>query len=104
MNPPSLGKCCVCEKEDKTVRNIMMVHRRAPTPGTGWGCVVCGLSPDGAIAVFCDACFDAHEEARFICDGYAVENKRVPYSSCPMEFEHDEPKHEDHEWALRNVR
>ncbi len=95
MTESQLGKCCVCEKEGKTVRNIMMIKKRAPGPGGhGWGCIVCGLPPDGATAVLCDACFDAKKEVRFVCEGYPVMNKRVPIESLSEdEFDHDYAKH-----------
>jgi len=100
---PTLGKCCVCEKEDETVRNIMMMHRRAPGPGGhGWGCCVCGLPPDGAIAVLCDDCLEQKFDPRFVCEGYAYQNKRVPIENCPKgDFDHDLCKHTEHEPVRR---
>ena len=47
---PNLGPCCHCGRTDD-VRTIVMLSRRGPMPGCGWGCVVCGLPLDGAIAV-----------------------------------------------------
>jgi hypothetical protein len=54
--PLDLGSCCICGKEDETVRNLGMLSFRAPIPGTGWGCVQCGLPMDGAQVVICDEC------------------------------------------------
>ena len=56
-DPRSLGPCCQCECTDG-VRNIFLLNRRGAIPGRGWGCVVCGLPPDGAVAVLCDACVE----------------------------------------------
>jgi hypothetical protein len=84
----------------------MTLPRRGPGPGGhGWGCHVCNLPPDGAIAVVCDACFDAKKEIKFVCDGYPVMNQRVPIESlAPEEFDHDQEKHEEwSEWALENL-
>ena len=51
---PDLGPCCCCGGTER-VRDIVMLSRKAPVPGTGWGCVVCGLPNDGASYVCCDA-------------------------------------------------
>jgi hypothetical protein len=83
---PSLGPCCNCGTTEN-VRNIVMLARRAPTPGSGWGCVVCGLPSDGAVAVMCDDCLE--QEPRAVCDGYPVAGKRVPIEQLAAEaFDH----------------
>ena len=51
----NFGQCCACHGT-KNVRTVVMLHRRGPVPGTGWGCVVCDLPLDGAISVVCDSC------------------------------------------------
>lgn len=90
--PPDLGPCCVCGVIGPTVRNIMMLDQRTPTPGSGWGCFVCGLPMDGAVAVLCDAC--THSEIKFVCDGYPAEGKRVPVAELSADvFAHDMSKH-----------
>lgn len=90
----SLGKCCVCGCEGQSVRNIMMIHRAAPEKGTGWGCVVCGLPADGAIAVLCDGCIESEKEPRFVCEGFPAENNRVPIESLTSgDFDHDMSLH-----------
>jgi len=108
MESISFGKCCVCEKEGKTVRNIMTMHLRAPgPPGHGWGCILCGLPSDGAVAVLCDECVAAKKPVRFVCEGYAAGNLRVPIEGLE-EFDHDPQKHEEayeaHQRLLRNLR
>jgi len=85
----NLGPCCACQKENSTVRNIICLDRKAPIPGKGWGCFVCGLPSDGAVAVLCDHCFEARAEIRFVCHGYPYEG-RMPIQDLPFEpFEHD---------------
>ena len=32
---PKLRRCCSCQVEDETVRNIMMLDKRSPEPGIG---------------------------------------------------------------------
>jgi hypothetical protein len=93
------GTCCICERAEG-VTNILMLDQRAPIPGHGWGCVVCGLPSDGAVAVLCDACLDLyakqHDALRFVCRGYPGHEGRVPISELsPEPFTHDEAKHRD---------
>ncbi len=98
----SLGPCCICEITDN-VRNIIMLDRRGPTPGHGWGCVVCELASDGASAVLCDACLDAFNGGaplRFACRGYPATEGRILYAELSAErFRHDEARHAaEDEW------
>lgn len=91
-----LGRCCVCEKTDPTVRNVLMMDYRAPVAGTGWGCALCGLEADGAIAVVCDKCLRGLDKnpVKFICDGYVVNGKRIAVSGFEkVFFDHDKQKH-----------
>ncbi len=84
-----LGPCCTCGTT-VGVNNIMMLELRAPTPGKGWGCLVCNLPQDGAVAVLCDACADGGLPLKMVCDGYPKDGKRVPFDSLPDEpFMHD---------------
>lgn len=94
----SLGPCCGCGCEGPEVRNIMMLDKIAPVPGTGWGCVVCGLPNDGAIAVTCDDCagseVNGFSHVRYVCAGYAGDGVRVPLAGLsPAPFRHDQSKH-----------
>ncbi len=85
---PDLGPCCVCET-NIGVRNVICVDRRAPIPGTGWGCVECHLPMDGALAVVCDDC--VCEPLKFVCKGFVSRLERVPFDSlAPERFYHDE--------------
>jgi hypothetical protein len=70
----------MCQTE-KEVRNIIQIDLKAPVKGTGWGCVVCNLPPDGAIAILCDRCttlfLKDEKKLIFVCEGYAGDNKRI---------------------------
>jgi hypothetical protein len=81
------GSCCVCERAEG-VRNILMLHQKAPTSGRGWGCFVCDLSNDGATAVVCDGCLN--KKLRFACDG---EEARIPVEQLKGYHLHDLRKH-----------
>lgn len=84
----NLGPCCACEGTDG-VRNIYMLHQKSPTPGKGWGCVVCGLPSDGAVAVVCDGCHDHRVPRRFACAGWPAQAGRVPIESLTGAHDHD---------------
>lgn len=97
MKDVKLGNCCMCA-DDHPARNILMLDRRALVSGRGWGCVVCGLAPDGAVAVLCDACLHAFQEKpdllTMACFGYPAGGLRVPIADLPPgDFKHDDAKH-----------
>jgi hypothetical protein len=92
-----LGGCCACGKVDPTVRNVIMMDKRGPKAGEGWGCVQCGLPMDGAVYVLCDACFAEKHEPKYICVGYPKENVRIPITEITEPFEHDMTKHNNGE-------
>jgi hypothetical protein len=85
----NLGPCCACHKIGPTVRNIIMLNKKAPIPGKGWGCVQCGLEADGAIAVLCDRCHEGGATYQWACSGYPGEGDRVPIDSLTGTHEHD---------------
>ncbi|MGC2239171.1 MAG: hypothetical protein WA584_23650 [Pyrinomonadaceae bacterium] len=93
----SLGPCCVCETT-VGVRNVLMLDEKSPTPGRGWGCVVCGLTSDGALAVVCDACLekldDDYSQLKFACTGYPATDGRTPIDEVFGLHEHDRRLHE----------
>jgi len=89
-----LGACCACRKRGPTVRNIMTLPVRAPLPGKGWGCFVCGLPSDGAVAVLCDRCLESGAPIIDVCHGYPKENMRMARTSCTEAFDHDPARHE----------
>jgi len=100
---PTLGPCCNCGRADDNVVNIMMVKQRGPTPGKGWGCVVCGLPSDGALVVLCDDCGDVWPPT-FVCTGYPASDGRTPFADLsPEPFDHDPAKHrEELKMDIRN--
>jgi hypothetical protein len=92
--------CCACG-EIRVTRNVMMIEARAPASaaGKGWGCAVCGLAPDGAIAVVCDPCLEARRPITRVCAGYMTDAGRVDRASLSAElFEHDRSRHADEPW------
>jgi hypothetical protein len=92
--PLELGPCCACGKAGPTVRNVMMLNKRGPTPGKGWGCFQCGLPMDGATAVLCDACLEGKAKIIWVCDGYPKDGVRVRVDALsPERFDHDMSKH-----------
>jgi hypothetical protein len=77
-HPHDLGSCCACGCYGAQVRNILLIQRLAPVPGTGWGCVVCGLPSDGAIAVVCNDCLRLGRKINQVVSGYVSEKGRIP--------------------------
>jgi hypothetical protein len=98
-----LGKCCECGIEGPTVRNILMIDKRGPERGKGWGCVECGLPLDGAIAVLCDVCILRDEHPKFVCSGFPYENRRIPFEQLTEKFTHDRSKHGDYDDLIEEV-
>lgn len=95
---PDLGSCCVCGKTGPTVRNVLMLKFKAPQPGKGWGCFVCGLKNDGAVAVVCDECLgdpDAGSKVdiKFACVGYPQDNQRISLDQLAEPFDHNMARH-----------
>lgn len=89
--PWDFGPCCNCGVEGRQVRNVIFLPYESPSPGMGWGCFVCNLPPNGAIAVMCDGCLDAEAPILYACLGRPAEGKgRVPLS----EIEHAPFEHE----------
>lgn len=90
---PAFGPCCNCGTTEG-VRNVMMINRRGPISGRGWGCVVCGLPCDGALVVLCDDCLEV-DPPKFVCTGYPATDGRTAYADLvPEVFDHDPAKHD----------
>ena len=91
-----LGTCCVCEGTEG-VENIIMLPHVSPTPGTGWGCLVCGLPSSGASAVVCNECFprmNIETDIKYVFTGYPLDKGRTPFSEvASTRFNHDLSKH-----------
>lgn len=94
-----LGPCCICARSDYRTAVILMLEKKAPIAGRGWGCVQCGLPPDGAIAVVCDICATqedtplSEKSLTFACRGYPSTDGRVPVGELTGEHRHDEALH-----------
>lgn len=89
----TLGTCCCCGGTEH-VRNLIMLHQTAPEPGTGWGCLVCDVPPEGALAAVCDACLEAEASIMEVIAGRVSEKRRIgikAYAHQP--FDHDHTKH-----------
>ena len=95
LETTDFGACCSCGREgdDLNVQNVVMLEQKASTPGSGWGCVQCGLPCDGAVAVLCDTCVDLGRPIQFAIAGLIKDNKRVPIDSLGAEHKHDLSKH-----------
>jgi hypothetical protein len=83
------GSCCACEREDESVRNVVALSVKAPMPNTGWGCMVCGLPLNGALAVVCDTCMEEKRPIVWVIYGMALSGERVLRSTCTEPFEHN---------------
>ena len=96
-----MGPCCICEKEGKTVRHIIMLDFQMPDGcRSGWGCLQCGLEMKGAAAVVCDECLEKHkykitENLKFVISGGSPKEKnRFPISKLKKVYHgHDHSKH-----------
>ena len=97
---PDLGPCCAGRRgaaEGAQVRAVLLLDRKSPEPGKGWGCVVCGLPPDGASAVLCDDCAAAGRDPVEACLGYPHEGRRLPLDQLGAPHEHDPSRHPEME-------
>jgi len=76
------GPCCACRRQDVELRNVVCMAFRGPitATGKGWGCAVCGLPTDGAIAIVCDDCRESDAAILDVCAGYAADPARVEAS------------------------
>lgn len=86
------ARCCACGGACAPCY-ITLLTLRGPTPGRGWGCVVCKLPPDGAYAVTCGACIAAKRPLTHACAGYADDPARVPIDTLNVRFDHDLARH-----------
>jgi len=86
--PIIVGRCCACRRTGVELRNLVTLHVRAPVPGTGWGCVVCGLPSDGALAIVCDTCLEQDRPILDAIEGYAARGGRVRSDTLTVPFDH----------------
>lgn len=94
-------QCCGCGAmfpRETLLKDRVFLEIRGPAAGKGWGCTVCGLAPDGAVAVVCAACFDADRQPRMVCSGFPSEPGRVEVRTLfPFHpHAHSEAKHEEY--------
>lgn len=98
MDQDVISKCCGCN-QIKVTNDVLMLDFKGPSPGKGWGCMVCNLPNDGAIAVLCEDCFKAVEshtmEIQTIVTGYIQDNQRqpLPPEDQRQPWQHDMEKH-----------
>lgn len=96
-----LGSCCICGVVGATVVNVLTLPQKAPLPGRGWGCVVCMLPSDGAVAVICTPCLETFGEGgqdivgKLVeaCRGWPGVDGRVPIGELGGEHRHNETVH-----------
>lgn len=87
------GRCCACGDEKKGMRNLVYLPVLAMVHGRGWGCALCRLPWNGAIAVVRDGCFTGGRAVRWACAGWLADPARVPVSELMGEHIHDITKH-----------
>lgn len=96
-NTQDLGPCCACGKPGPTVSTFITLPKKAPVPGTGWGCTRCSLPADGAVAVICGACLEAGAEVTEACHGYPGEGRRMAVTGLIAgTFGHNITKHPEY--------
>ena len=86
----NLGPCCVCEST-VGVTSMVMLPVKGMMPGHGWGCVVCGLRANGAVAVLCGECI--RKQPVYACRGYPGTDGRIPVADLRTPQMHDASKH-----------
>lgn len=82
------GSCCACGRAVASVRNVVPLPKLAPVAGTGWGCEVCGLPLNGAVAVVCDNCLACQVEVKWAVYGPLWEKGRVLVGMLTGAFNH----------------
>jgi len=78
IRPEAIGPCCACGQAGPSVRNFVFLERKTPYAGTGWGCLVCDLPADGAVAVICDRCAAANTPPVTAIAGPIQSGRRIP--------------------------
>ena len=94
------GPCCACKQDVAFLRNIVLLPLRRPSgkdfggegPG-GWGCFVCSLPSDGAVAFVCDVCHEGGAEILTYVAGRPDDCLRRPVSELTEPFDHDPARH-----------
>lgn len=90
-------RCCACGELREDVHNVVCLPVKAPIPGTGWGCVECGLPADGALALVCDSCAlrpdDEQRAVEFAYNGPVGGPELVQVKWLTGQWQHDLTKH-----------
>ena|ERR1700678_357868 len=106
METLDFGQCCACGRTINDVSdhaNVICLPKRAPEPGTGWGCQICHLARDGAVAAVCDHCLETNAQIQFAICGYPSGQQRIPIDRLEGEFAHDLSLHSNAEEANKGV-
>lgn len=89
-----IGRCCGqwCFRQACWV---MPLNHPAPVLGSGWGCQICNLPPDGALVALCDRCIrNPKLRLKSVVFGVLESKRRYPYADISKEeFDHDLSKH-----------
>lgn len=93
LETTDFGACCSCGQAKDTVKNVCLLEQKAPAPGSGWGCVQCGLPLEGAVAVICDDCLCVGAPIKFAVAGEIKSKERIPVEQLGGEHKHDMSKH-----------
>ena len=93
------GTCCVCELPMDTA-GIVQLNYKVESE-SGWGCVQCGLSMVGAMAIVCGDCYNKYGENTEGQIKYLMNGKTGRISVPPVEnrvtHEHDLSLHPEYE-------
>lgn len=95
------GTCCACESEME-ICGIVQLDYKVESE-SGWGCVQCGLSTEGAMAIVCGDCYDKYGEDIEDQIKYLMNGKKGRISVPPVEnrvtHEHNLSLHPEYEGA-----
>lgn len=86
-----LGSCGACSGPG--ARYLILLTFKAPIPGHGWGCRICGLPDDGATAVVCDRCLEVGRPVVSACRGYPATEGRIAFDRLTGHQAHDPRRH-----------
>lgn len=89
---PNFGPCCCCGTMEN-VRTVVLLPFKCREPGTGWGCLICALEPDGAFAVLCDDCWDLARRPRMMVRGWLSSGIRDAIPKSPVLHAHIDSLH-----------
>ena len=86
--------CCICMQTKPYVRTGVECLFAGPVPGLGWGCDICRLPNNGAIALLCDHCLESGKAPLAVCGSYPWAADRVLMQEMKLvPFRHDPAIH-----------